>query len=452
MAAGAPTIVARTGGLAEIVEGTGAGLLFEPGNHHDLADRIEEVLTDDEARRRRCARRPPTLLADAVHVGRDRRVDDRRVRGRVPAERSTPAVIADDADSRRNYPRRPCEPSVSSASIPAIPPSARPLHRAGDQPPLDVGPRDAAAVRRLDPRRVGGVRPRPAAAARARSTRARGTQLAARPGGRHRDRRRPRRRLDEAIARDHAGSRRRPRVAAQPRRLLLARVRHQRDAAAVQRRPRRARRRPPQGGERPRRPARRDRPAVRRGLLPPAAQRRRLPGGALPAAGPERAGADRHRRRGHGRRRRRPGDGAGVAGATSGGCSCTCSTPHVEGNSPTAPTITDRLYGGDAEHRLRQEIVLGIGGVQGARARSAWSRRCSTPTRATPGSSRSSGCRELVGQRADVRRGGRGGARRRRVHHAHARSRRHRPVRAVADGEVLRHVRRRQLRHRLRAR
>ncbi|MBI5090799.1 MAG: glycosyltransferase family 4 protein [Actinobacteria bacterium] len=46
MAAGAPTIVARTGGLAEIVEGTDAGLLFEPGNHHDLADRIYQVLTD----------------------------------------------------------------------------------------------------------------------------------------------------------------------------------------------------------------------------------------------------------------------------------------------------------------------------------------------------------------------------------------------------------------------
>src|SRR5688572_2009580 len=46
MAAGAPTIVARTGGLAEIVEGTDAGLLFEPGNHHDLADKIEAVLVD----------------------------------------------------------------------------------------------------------------------------------------------------------------------------------------------------------------------------------------------------------------------------------------------------------------------------------------------------------------------------------------------------------------------
>ena len=43
MAAGAPTVVASTGGLAEIVNGTGAGLLFEPGNHHELADRIEQI-------------------------------------------------------------------------------------------------------------------------------------------------------------------------------------------------------------------------------------------------------------------------------------------------------------------------------------------------------------------------------------------------------------------------
>jgi glycogen(starch) synthase len=48
MAAGAPTIVARTGGLAEIVEGTEAGVLFEPGNHHELADRIAEVVADPD--------------------------------------------------------------------------------------------------------------------------------------------------------------------------------------------------------------------------------------------------------------------------------------------------------------------------------------------------------------------------------------------------------------------
>ena len=48
MAAGAPTIVARTGGLAEIVEGTGAGALFEPGNHVALANCIADVLTHPE--------------------------------------------------------------------------------------------------------------------------------------------------------------------------------------------------------------------------------------------------------------------------------------------------------------------------------------------------------------------------------------------------------------------
>lgn len=49
MAAGAPTVVARTGGLAEIVEGTGAGLLFEPGNPDELAHAIASVLTDPGA-------------------------------------------------------------------------------------------------------------------------------------------------------------------------------------------------------------------------------------------------------------------------------------------------------------------------------------------------------------------------------------------------------------------
>ena len=40
----------------------------------------------------------------------------------------------------------------------------------------------------------------------------------------------------------------------------------------------------------------------------------------------------------------------------------------VEGNSPEGYAITDRLYGGDAEHRIRQEIVLGIAGVRVLRA------------------------------------------------------------------------------------
>ncbi len=46
LAAGAPLIVARTGGLSELIEGTDAGLTFEPGRANDLASCIERVLND----------------------------------------------------------------------------------------------------------------------------------------------------------------------------------------------------------------------------------------------------------------------------------------------------------------------------------------------------------------------------------------------------------------------
>ena len=63
LAGGAPLVVARTGGLAELIDGTGAGLLFEPGNAAELATCIETVLTDralaDDMRRQGAA-----LLAD----------------------------------------------------------------------------------------------------------------------------------------------------------------------------------------------------------------------------------------------------------------------------------------------------------------------------------------------------------------------------------------------------
>lgn len=40
----------------------------------------------------------------------------------------------------------------------------------------------------------------------------------------------------------------------------------------------------------------------------------------------------------------------------------------VDGNPDWARTITDALYGGDRQHRIRQEIVLGVGGVRVLRA------------------------------------------------------------------------------------
>jgi glycogen phosphorylase len=40
---------------------------------------------------------------------------------------------------------------------------------------------------------------------------------------------------------------------------------------------------------------------------------------------------------------------------------------NVEGNSEAVRATTDRLYGGDREHRIRQEVVLGVGGVRALR-------------------------------------------------------------------------------------
>ena len=40
----------------------------------------------------------------------------------------------------------------------------------------------------------------------------------------------------------------------------------------------------------------------------------------------------------------------------------------VEGNPEWTRNVASRLYGGDSEHRLRQEIILGIGGVRALRA------------------------------------------------------------------------------------
>ena len=154
-----------------------------------------------------------------------------------------------------------------------------------------------------------------------------------------------------------------------PGRLLLPRVRHLRGPAAVLRRPRRAGRRPPQGGLRPGRPARRRRAVLRPRLLPPEPQPRRLAAGALPRARPVHDGHPAVRRRpGHRRAGRRDAASARSGGPTSAGRRCTCSTPTSRTTPPHLRQVTDRLYGGDTEHRLQQEIVLGIGGVRALQA------------------------------------------------------------------------------------
>ena len=174
-----------------------------------------------------------------------------------------------------------------------------------------------------------------------------------------------------------------------PGRLLLPRVRHLRSAAAVLGRPRRAGRRPPQGGLRPRRPARRHRAVLPPRLLPPEPQPRRLAAGALPRRSTRTRMAHHAVRRHHGHRRRWPARRASArcGGPTSAARRCTCSTPTSTATRRDAPPghrpavrrrhRAPHAPGDRPRHRRRP-------GPAGPRARR---RRCSTPTRATPASS-----------------------------------------------------------------
>jgi glycogen(starch) synthase len=65
LAAGAALIVADTGGLAELVGGTGSALMFEPGNADELAQQIERVLTEPDLAR--TMRRRGNELLDATY-------------------------------------------------------------------------------------------------------------------------------------------------------------------------------------------------------------------------------------------------------------------------------------------------------------------------------------------------------------------------------------------------
>ncbi len=228
-------------------------------------------------------------------------------------------------------------------------------------------------------------------------------------------------------------------IAARPRRLLLAGVRHHRGAPAVLRRARGARRRPPQGVVRSRHPARRCRPALRRGLLPPAAERRRLAGGDQPAhrsAGARRA-ADRDP--GDGRSRRCRGPGAGVA--------------RRRRLHPALPARHERARQsarGDRGHQPAVRRRRAAPAPPGDRPRH---RRRAGPASArtgAPGVPHQRGPRRIPRPRTGpgmdrtgpvVRRGDRGGTRRRTVHHPHARAGRHRPVPPRPVRAVLRHVR-----------
>ena len=111
-------------------------------------------------------------------------------------------------------------------------------------------------------------------------------------------------------------------------------------------------------------------------------------------------------------------------------------------NAPAERAVTDRLYGGDSEHRLRQEILLGIGGVKALAA-------CGIEPAGVP---HERGPRRLPRPGARARRSSRTGLdararpasrpRAHRLHDAYAGAGRHRPLLARPHGALLRRGRR----------
>src|SRR5215831_15315913 len=99
---------------------------------------------------------------------------------------------------------------------------------------------------------------------------------------------------------------------------------------------------------------------------------------------------------------------------------------YVEENDPGLREVTDRLYGGGSEHRLRQELLLGMGGVRAVRA---YCELTGLPRPGTDPRVRGPGA-ELRGSHRTVP--GRHG-----VHHAHPGARRHRPVRQGPGGAAV---------------
>ena len=208
------------------------------------------------------------------------------------------------------------------------------------------------------------------------------------------------------------------------RRLLLPRVRHRRGPAPVLRRPGRARRRSPEGGQQPGYTPHRRGAHVPPGLLPPASRYRRVAGGALPGPGSARDGAGAGRRgAGLGRPGRRDLWRPRCGGLGSAGSSSTCSTPMSTatmtscGRSPTACTGAGRSTG-CVRRSSSASVGCGPSQAHGRRVSGVPHQRgpCRVPgLRADPQAHHGGG--------AGVGRSDRGGPGRDRLHHPHARAR-----------------------------
>ena len=146
-------------------------------------------------------------------------------------------------------------------------------------------------------------------------------------------------------------------------------VRAHRLAADLRRRARGDRRRAAQVRERARRAPRRRRPALP-GVVAPAARRASArsasPGRcSIPRGSRSRSSAGRTASRSPWRCRSPAATSSPRSGPRrSGARGCTSSTPTSPQNATDDRAITARLYGGDLETRIQQELVLGIGGLR----------------------------------------------------------------------------------------
>ncbi len=213
------------------------------------------------------------------------------------------------------------------------------------------------------------------------------------------------------------------------------------------------RRRPPQGRQRPRRTPHRRGLLYRHGYfpapLPDAGSRSTIPS-STPTNSLDPARIRRH----PGPRSPSPSPAPEPCAPASGWPRSVASPTldsDVEENDLGERGVTDRLYGGGSEHRLLQEMLLGIGPVRAVRTycRPATpSPRCSTPTRATRASSAWNASPNSPRDRTDDGNGGldfeaalesvRAGT----LHHPHPRPRRHRPLRPRTGRPPLRPGRR----------
>ena len=123
--------------------------------------------------------------------------------------------------------------------------------------------------------------------------------------------------------------------------------------------------------------------------------------------------------RGLGRPGRAPCSRPRCGGPGSAGSSCTCSTPTSTPTTTSCAAVTDRLYGGGTEHRIRQEILLGIGGVRALEAAGVETQVFHT-NEGHAGFLGLERIRKLITDRgAALGRGRRGGPGRHRLHHPH---------------------------------